>query len=265
MADRVLLRAAVRKGVKAAVILPGIFSRRRPGDLVILLYHRVGAGDREIDLSAESFARQIAELTERDRVLSLPKALSDGGSGGVVITFDDGYRDFHEHVLPVLVRHQVPATLYLATGLVDGEGPECPDAMTWTQLQEAMDTGLVTIGAHTHNHVNVSRLTESEAEVEMQRPKELIEDRLGVPCQHFAYPFAVASPQADRAARRLFRSAAMDAWRTNRRERIDPYRLGRTPILRSDGRLFFRAKVHGWLDAEALAYRVLGRGPWREA
>jgi peptidoglycan/xylan/chitin deacetylase (PgdA/CDA1 family) len=258
------LTSASRRGVKAAAILPGMFTRRRPGDLIILLYHRVGAGNREIDLPAEAFARQISELVERDRVLSLAKSLSDGRSGGVVLSFDDGYRDFHEHVLPILVRHQVPAILYLATGLVEGESHQTSEALTWAQLTEATDTGLVTIGAHTHTHVNVSRLTEAAAETEMRRSKELIEDRLGQPCTDFAYPFAVTSPEADRAARRLFSSAALDGWRTNRRDHIDPYRLGRTPILQSDGSLFFRAKVLGWLDAEALAYRALGRGPWRE-
>ncbi len=99
----------------------------------------------------------------------------------------------------------------------------------------------------------------------MRRSKELIEDRLGVPCRHFAYPYAVGSACADRAARRLFDSAALEAWRTNRLGRLDPHRLGRTPVLRSDGHAFFRAKVRGLLDAEALLYRSFGRGPWRES
>ncbi len=99
----------------------------------------------------------------------------------------------------------------------------------------------------------------------MRRSKDLIEDHLGTACAHFAYPWAVGSPAADRAARRLFRTAALDAWRTNRAGRIDPYRLGRVPILRSDGRFFFRRKVRGELDTEAWLYRALGRGPWGRA
>jgi hypothetical protein len=96
----------------------------------------------------------------------------------------------------------------------------------------------------------------------MRRSKDLIEERLGTACTHFAYPWAVGSPAADRVARRLFRTAALDAWRTNRAGRIDPHRLGRVPILRSDGRFFFRRKVKGELDSESLLYRALGRGPW---
>jgi hypothetical protein len=97
----------------------------------------------------------------------------------------------------------------------------------------------------------------------MTRSRDLIEDRLGVACRHFAYPWAVGSPVADRLARELFDSAALDAWRTNRAGSTDPWRLGRTPLLASDGLAFFKAKLQGRLDGEALAYRLLGRGPWR--
>jgi peptidoglycan/xylan/chitin deacetylase (PgdA/CDA1 family) len=122
---------------------------------------------------------------------------------------------------------------------------------------------MVTVGAHTHSHANLALADGRTCAEEMRRSKELIEGRLGVPCRDFAYPFGVASPAAERLARELFRTAALDAWRTNRKDRIDPHRLGRTPILRSDGFAFFRAKVKGLLDGEALAYRALGRGPWR--
>jgi peptidoglycan/xylan/chitin deacetylase (PgdA/CDA1 family) len=253
-----------RKAVKAAVLPGGIVSRRRPGDVVVLLYHRVGGGGGEIDLPAALFERQLQLLVERDRVLTLDQALA-GDGGGVVVTVDDGYRDFHDTVLPLLVRYQVPAILYLATGLVAGEGAGHGDrdALTWSQLAEAVATGLVTVGCHTHGHTDLSAASEQVCHDEMARSKDLVERRLGVACRHFAYPWAVGSPAADRVARRLFDSAALDAWRVNRAGAFDPWRLGRTPVLASDGLAFFRAKVQGRLDGEALAYRLLGRGPWR--
>jgi peptidoglycan/xylan/chitin deacetylase (PgdA/CDA1 family) len=256
--------SVARRVTKAAVLPLGIPRRRRAGDVLILLYHRVGAGTGEIALSATAFERQLAYLAAQQRILSLDQALSDQDGGGVVLTFDDGYRDFYDQVLPALVEHQIPALLYLATGLVAGLGSVDPkDALTWSQLEDAVGTGLVTIGSHTHSHANLSRTGQAEAREEMRRSKDLIEDRLGWTCRHFAFPWGVGSPVAQREARRHFESVAFDAWRTNRRRSIDPYRLGRTPILRSDGWVFFRAKVAGMLDQEALLYRALGRGPWR--
>jgi peptidoglycan/xylan/chitin deacetylase (PgdA/CDA1 family) len=252
-----------RKAVKAAVLPGGIVSRRRAGDVVILLYHRVGGRGGEIDLPAEVFERQLAMLAARERVLTLEQAMA-GDGGGVVVTVDDGYRDFYDTVLPLLVRYRVPALLYLASGLVEGQehAPAPPEALTWSQLDEAVASGLVTVGAHTHGHHNLARASEPVCRDEMARCQELIEDRLGSACRHFAYPWSVASPAAERVARRLFDTAALHAWRTNRAGSIDPWRLGRVPVLRSDGLAFFRAKVQGRLDGEALAYRLLGRGPW---
>jgi len=236
---------------------------RRPGDVVILLYHRVGVGDREIDMPASAFERHMAGLAEREQMLTIHDVAARDGRGGVVVTVDDGYADFYRHALPVLVRHRIPAVLYLASGLVaNGQGTPDSEALTWTQLEEAIATGLVTVGAHTHGHTDLTRATERQAEDEMRKNQVLVEDRLGVPCRHFAYPWSVGSPAADRVARRMFDTAALDAWRTNRRGRIDPHRLGRVPVLRSDGQVFFRAKVAGSLDSEALVYRALGRGPW---
>jgi len=254
----------IRKTAKAAVLPLGALDGARAGDVVVLLYHRVGAGDREIDLRLEAFDRQMASLAATGRARTLDEAILPGGPGGIVVTVDDGLSDFHRYFVPVLVRHGVPALLYLATGLVaDGANGSGPEALSWDDLREDVGTGLVSVGAHTHNHVDLSAESEDVAREEMRRSQELVEDRLGISCRHFAYPWAVSSPASERVARELFDTAAL-RWRTNRAPVVDRYRLGRTPVLRSDGSFFFRAKLGGRLDKEALVYRVLRRGPWRK-
>lgn len=263
-----MITRIARQAVKTAVLPMGLARRRRPDDLVILLYHRVGRGDREIDVDRGVFEAQLEILSRDEAVTSIDQAVTEAEHGGVVLTFDDGFRDFVDHVLPLLVEHQTPALLYLATGFVaNGVGSLVPpsESLTWAELRDAVSTGLVAVGSHTHNHADLSKASEDEARTEMRRSKELIEDELGVSCRHFAYPWAVTSPAAERVARELFESAALDAWRTNRGGLGDRHRLGRVPILRSDGPFFFRQKVKGRLDTEAWAYRLLGRGPWRKA
>ena len=254
-----MIDTTIRRAAKTAVLPAGLVSRRRRGDLVILLYHQLGDGTSEISLPTSAFDRQMAYLSARNESRSLDDALN-GDDGGVLVTFDDGTVDFYRDALPVLVRYSIPAILYLATA---GVATGAKDSLEWDHLGEAVRTGLVSVGSHTHTHADLSRAGEAEAAEEMERSKELIEDRLGVECRHFAYPWGVASSAAERTARRVFDSAALDAWRTNRHGAIDPHRLARVPILRSDGHLFFRAKVAGRLNAEALVYRALGRGPWR--
>lgn len=41
----------------------------------------------------------------------------------VCLTFDDGYRDNHDVVLPIAAEHGVPLTVYVAPGLIDGTAP----------------------------------------------------------------------------------------------------------------------------------------------
>ena len=169
--------SVARKASKAVVAPLGMPARRRQGDVVVLLYHRVGEGRSEIELPADIFEHQLVELGATQHVLTLDEALDNEHAGGVVVTFDDGYRDFHDVVLPLLVKHRIPAHLYLATGLVaDGTTPPEADALTWPQLRAAVGTGLVSVGSHTDSHINLSRATEVEAEDEMRRSKELIED-----------------------------------------------------------------------------------------
>jgi peptidoglycan/xylan/chitin deacetylase (PgdA/CDA1 family) len=254
--------ALVRKGIKLATLPAGLLAQRRTGDSVVLIYHRLGDTGREVDVSVHAFDEQLALLAEHDHGVSIEAV--ETGAGGIAVTFDDGYRDFYDSAVPKLVHHGVPATLYLQTGLIANGTKGHDERLTWSMLREAVSTGLVTIGAHTHTHPNLSAASAQEAEGEMKRSKESIEEQLQMPCRHFAYPFGSASEGAVLAARGLFATAALGNWRTNRRGRTDLHRLGRTPVLRSDGALFFRAKVAGRLQGEAAAYRALGRGPWKD-
>jgi hypothetical protein len=52
----------------------------------------------------------------------------------VLITFDDGYRDYHDRAYPILKELRIPAVVFLATSFLDAGG----DGMLWTeQLQWA--------------------------------------------------------------------------------------------------------------------------------
>lgn len=72
-------------------------------------------------------------------------------------------------------------------------------ALTWDQTRELSRDPLVTIGAHTVNHRNLLTLPEPDARWELAESKRLLEERLGRPVQHFAYPFG-SPPQAGPAS-----------------------------------------------------------------
>jgi peptidoglycan/xylan/chitin deacetylase (PgdA/CDA1 family) len=258
--------------VKYAAAGADRFRARVPG-VVVLIYHRVGGGTgSEIDLDPALFEAQMAQLASTSRVCSLATALDElvrpdrpdaaGDAPSVVVTFDDGTADFVDVVVPVLERHRVPATLYLATAFVEDRTPFPGDvpAVSWSGLADACETGLVDVGSHTHRHALMDKLSPAGVDDELDRSVGLIGDRLGRAPADFAYPKSVlGSPATEAAVRQRFRSAARAGSRVNRYGATDPYRLARSPIQASDGMRWFRRKVDGGLALEGQLREVLDR------
>ena len=95
--------------------------RHRPA---ILMYHRVAILHRDIwDLavSPENFDEQVAYIRKHRSPMSMDDLVQRLRSGtlpadAIALTFDDGYRDNLVNAQPILVRHNVPATVFVATG-----------------------------------------------------------------------------------------------------------------------------------------------------
>lgn len=230
-----------------------------PQGWVALLYHRVGRQtSSRVDLPDWLFEEQIARVAADPGVASLDTALARAGSGNhgsafIVITFDDGTADFVDFALPILERHHVPATLYLATEFIElgREFPHGGRAASWGGLADALTTGLVTIGSHSHGHILLDRVSARTAADDLDRSIELIEDRLGVAPLDFAYPKALAaSGGVEHEVRARFRSAALAGTRANPYADLNPHRIARTPIQIEDGLYFFKKKMRGGLRAE---------------
>ena len=86
----------------------------------ILMYHRFPKTSR--------FEEQCAHLQKYYQPISLTQAVKSlreqkpFPERSVVVTVDDGYRDFLENAFPVLHRFKIPATVFLTTDLPDRNG-----------------------------------------------------------------------------------------------------------------------------------------------
>jgi len=112
-------------------------NRRR---VLIIAYHGVVDGPLPAGcpewhhVEKTGFERQIDFLTRHYRIVTIDDAvamLDDPPSPIACITFDDGYLNNRSAALPVLAARMVPATVYLATGLVG------TDRRLWTVRLEA--------------------------------------------------------------------------------------------------------------------------------
>lgn len=121
-----------------------------PGPMV-LLYHRVARLDQDphlLTVSPQNFEEHLLALRKHYETVSLAELINGLAHrqrfGAVIaLTFDDGYADNAETVLPLLLKHGIHATFYLASGFVGSSAeqlqdelerllflsPQCPDVL----------------------------------------------------------------------------------------------------------------------------------------
>lgn len=243
-----------------------------PDGVVVLLYHRVGGrGKTEVDLPTSLFEEQVSQLaasgaagTLDDAVDHLAGRRPDGPR--VVVTFDDGTDDVVDVAVPVLARHGVPALLYVASDFVERRRafPHDGKPASWAGLADAMASGVLAVGSHTHTHALLDRLPDDAVDEELDRSIGLIEERLGTSPRHFAYPKALlGSAHAQAAVKDRFASAALAGCRANRPGTTDVWRLARSPIQVSDGMRFFSRKLAGGMALEQSLRELKNRRGYR--
>ena len=108
--------------------LPTLLSTRGKQRLCILIYHRVLPERdpmRPHEPTIEMFDWQMRMVRNYFTPLPLLEALDRLRSGNlperaVSVTFDDGYADNEMYALPILQRYEIPATVFVATGFLNG-------------------------------------------------------------------------------------------------------------------------------------------------
>lgn len=114
------------------MIVKGLLGMASPagkqGRLSILIFHRVFAEPDPIfpqEMHARRFDEVCGWMKSLFNVLPLDLAALQLKAGALptraaCITFDDGYADNHDVAMPILKRHGLPATFFIATGFLDG-------------------------------------------------------------------------------------------------------------------------------------------------
>ncbi len=148
--------AGTRAASEALRLAAGLGDSLLGHRLSVLIFHRVLPQADPLfpdELTAARFDELMALLARNTQVLPLGQALALRAQRklpprAVAITFDDGYADNLTVAWPILQRHGLPATVFVASGFLDG-GRMWNDTVIETlraSSREALDTAELGLG-----------------------------------------------------------------------------------------------------------------------
>lgn len=199
------------------------------------------AFDTQLALLADIFDIQPANMAVQALRTGQPRNPSRPVA---VICFDDGYRDNWHLATPVLERHGIPASLYVAHALIDNGGETF---LSTSELMQLATHPLWEVGAHGMTHSVMTGLLPADQQKEMQQCKEWLTGLLGKIPAGFAYPMGQISPTAVDAARSVYDHAFSTDQRIG--DTFDPWQIRRHCPSQTE-------------DDPAAFLRMLLRGPW---
>jgi peptidoglycan/xylan/chitin deacetylase (PgdA/CDA1 family) len=190
--------------------LAGHETERAAGEVPVLMYHSIADEAtrkfRRFAVSPDEFAAQMDFLATEGYQPVTAADLAASRSGRplpprpVVLTFDDAYTDFYTAALPILRKHGFRAALYVPTAYVGGTtrfngslGEESRPVLSWQALRDIAAEG-VEVAAHSHTHPQLDRVPAEVVSEEVARSRRLLEDKLGLAVDGFAYPFGYWNP-----------------------------------------------------------------------
>ncbi len=161
----------------------------------ILMYHYIrdyynqhdpiGVG---LSVSPACFAKQLQWLQANDwQTMTFGdiknKIAPAASKKPIILTFDDGYQDFYDNVWPLLQKYHAKAVAFVIVNALDK-----PGYLTKAEVKTMADSGLVEIGSHTLNHIDLAGQPEKRLKIEINDSKTELEKIINQPVVSFCYP-----------------------------------------------------------------------------
>jgi len=187
---------------------------------VILTYHSISDGHSPLEISPALFVEQMEWLKANARVVPLADLCGMLFAGDsfpprtVILTFDDGFRNFYSAAAPVLARFGFPATVFLPTSFLGRTNawPGQPSwvapqpLMDWAQIRELAEQGIA-FGSHSVTHPDLTSLANAELKQELEKSKQEIESQTSRHADFFCFPYGRWNLEVKDAARYFYDGA----------------------------------------------------------
>lgn len=178
----------------------------------ILTYHSVSDPTDDpygITVSADRLDEQLTWLRRRGLtgvgIAALLRARAAGRRGLVGLTFDDGYADFLDEALPVLLAHGCTATVFVLPGRPGGSnswdplGPRRP-LLTEEGIRTVAAAGME-VGSHGMLHRDLTALSDDELRHETHASRDALHRIVRRAPSGFCYPYGTADRRVAESVR----------------------------------------------------------------
>lgn len=180
--------------------LQQVYLRRTYGSIYrILCFHWIG------DEGSAGLENKLSWLKRHYDIKPLGDLLTMQDNGElreneIAITFDDGFSDFHDVVLPLLIKYDVPVTLFVPSSMLELDADGAKEfashrigidkpLLNRDQLVDVVRSGLVDLQSHSHTHCDCGAEPMCALVEELQKSRLAIEDITGRPVDMLAFPF----------------------------------------------------------------------------
>jgi peptidoglycan/xylan/chitin deacetylase (PgdA/CDA1 family)/SAM-dependent methyltransferase len=225
----------------------GKLAASRTRSVPILVYHRIAAdgppGLERYRVHPDLFAAQMTALHQAGyRTICLGEWASamarlDPPRGKrVVLTFDDGYRDFLTGAVPVLRTHGFSATVFLVaerigeTAIWDSTFGESAALLSWEEIRALQEIGME-FGCHSSTHRPMTAMRLAELMDDTVRARAILEEGLAAQVTTLAYPYGAENEFVRRVVGDLGFSAAVTCGSGVSRLTDDPLWLPRIEVV----------------------------------
>jgi len=229
----------------------------------VLLYHRIIRPDEYADPTAavcqHRFDRQLGYLAEAgytcvplDSLIDYVRTGETVPARSFTITFDDGFLDTYRLAWPVLQRHAMTATVFLASDLIGKQAewmrvePSGPQLLMGADHVRRMHADGIDFASHGCTHPHMTALADGTLAGELARSRARISELLGQEIRTLAYPYGQFDDRVQAVAARAGYDAAASVIAGWNHPGTDPMALRRIVVTdRDSGALLLLKMILG--------------------
>ncbi len=182
------------------------------------------------------------------------------------LTFDDGFQNLLDNVIPFLKKENLPATIFIPTDYI-GKQPKwlisseiyekdkSEFIMTEVQIKN-LDKSLFSIGSHTCSHPYLSKLSKDEIKRELDESKKILESIVNYNINMLSFPHGDYSEKVIEIAESLGynKMFGVIADNTNYKDKL----IGRIFVSQNEWKFELWLKINGGYNWQQLIQKLKG-------